>query len=103
MNFNLEAMINCLWIGTIAGVFSTIAIQKFKEAKLVSNKYVLFVFSILFDLILTLGICRLFTDMNIWNSLFTSLVCWIGADSIYKGLEKKGLLKGLSEIKKDGK
>ncbi len=97
----IENLLNVLYVGTICGVIGMLGVQKVKETKLFKKRTAIVIMSAVVNVLLSFGFCLAFTTLDIKNTIAVCVISIIGADSIYKALSDKGLLKGLNEIKEE--
>lgn len=105
MKFDVELLLNILWIATICQVIALVTTQKFKTLKLVTKAWQVILFSFVLNVVLAICFCTTFTDLKLILSLWVGFFSFVGADTIYNLLADKGLLKGLTEVsleKKEG-
>lgn len=85
LDFNLIKNILIVAIGS--SIITTAVVQKIKES-LNSKKY-LWLISLGISMVIGTLFAICFSDLSIVNSLWCGLICWIGADAIYKTFEEK--------------
>lgn len=105
MKFDVELLLNILWTATICQVIALVTTQKFKTLKIVTKAWQVILFSFVLNVVLAICFCLTFTDLKLILSLWVGFFSFIGADTVYKMLEEKKLLKGLTEVsleKKEG-
>lgn len=98
MKFNFELLLNILWIATICQVLALVTTQKFKSFRLVRKSWQVILFNFTLNMILSISFCLTFTNLTILSSLWVGFFSFIGADTIYKTLEEKKLMRRLSEF-----
>ncbi len=98
MKFNFELLLNILWIATICQVLALVTTQKFKSLRLVRKSWQVILFNFTLNMILSISFCLTFTNLTILSSLWVGFFSFIGADTIYKTLEEKKLMRRLSEF-----
>lgn len=104
MKFNVELLLNVLWIAIICQSIALITTQKFKTLKVVTKAWQVILFSLVLNIVLSMCFCLTFTDLKLILSLWVGFFSFIGADTLYKTLEDKQLLKRLTDVseKKEG-
>ena len=103
MIFKFDLFASTLWLGLLCGTLSSLAIQKIKQTKLISNKKRIILLGAFIDFILGIGITLQFTNLNLSASLCVGLFTYIGAETIYEKLKSKGIMKSLNDILKEEK
>ncbi len=98
MKFNFELLLNILWIAAICQVLALVTTQKFKSLRLVRKSWQVILFNFTLNMILSISFCLTFTNLTILSSLWVGFFSFIGADTIYKTLEEKKLMRRLSEF-----
>lgn len=98
MKFNFELLLNILWIATICQVLALVTTQKFKSLRLIRKSWQVILFNFTLNMILSISFCLTFTNLTILSSLWVGFFSFIGADTIYKTLEEKKLMRRLSEF-----
>lgn len=98
MEFKLDLFMDVLWLGTLCGIISSLTIQKFKETKLINNRKIIALISILINIIEGFVIGKLFTNLTTNMCLCVGVITWVGAEAIYKKLKSKNLVKSLADL-----
>lgn len=99
MNLNFDLILNILEMSLLVSCVTTAVVQKtkgmFKKSKYVS------VYSFFVNLIIGTLFMLCFSDASIVNALWIGFLSFIGADTIYKALEDKGIVSKYSELKEN--
>lgn len=103
MKFDVELLLNILWIATICQVIALVTTQKFKTLKIVTKAWQVILFSFVLNVVLAVCFCSTFTDLKLILSLWVGFFSFIGADTVYKMLEDKQLLKRLTDVTEEVK
>lgn len=92
---NITLLKNILIISIASSIISTSLIQRLKEGTKCKNHMCLksLIISLITGVLFTLS----FTDLTIYNSLWVSIISFIGADAIYKTFEDK-IFKSFSNL-----
>jgi len=91
---------NILMIAMASSIITTAFVQKIKETINFKKSNRLIIVSFLVSMILGPLFSLSFSNINIINSLWVGLICFIGADAIYKMFEGKMFLSH-NEIHKE--
>ncbi len=94
---NLELLLQLLSIAMFVQILSLATVQKIKEFGVIKKCWIVRLASMIINFSLGILFSFTFTDGFTWSSLWIGFFSWLGADTLYKSLEDKGLLKRLSE------
>lgn len=98
MNFKIDLFMDIIWLGTLCGLVSTVAIQLLKESGLFYYKKTITIASMVIKLFLGITISLIFTDLNFSYCLATGFTTLIGGQAIYNSLKSKNIMKSSSEL-----
>lgn len=98
MKFDIELLLNVLWIAMICQTIAIITTQKFKSLKTVKKSWQVIMFSLILNIVLSVCFSLTYTNLSLIYSLWVGFFSFIGADTLYKSLEEKKLLKSLTDV-----
>jgi len=94
---NIETFIQLLTVAMVIQILSIATVQKIKDFAFINKRWMVQLSSIFVNFSLGVLFCFSFTNYSLPSSFWIGFFSWLGADTIYKSLEEKGFLKGLSE------
>lgn len=97
MNINLDLIIQILESSILVSCFTTAIVQKTKG--IVPKKNLVGAYSFLVNVLIGTLFMLSFSDSNLYNALWVGVLSFVGADSIYRALEEKGIVKKYNDIK----
>lgn len=98
MKFDIELLLNVLWIAMICQTIAIITTQKFKSLKTITKSWQVIMFSLILNIVLSVCFSLTYTNLSLIYSLWVGFFSFIGADTLYKSLEEKKLLKSLTDV-----
>lgn len=98
MKFQFELLLNVLWIAAICQILTLVTTQKFKSLKMVRQSWQVIAFNFILNMVLSILFCLTFTNLTILSSLWVGFFSFIGADTIYKTLEDKKMIRRLCDF-----
>lgn len=102
MNYEkLELLIEIVEFAVICTTFSTGLNQAIKKAYKNWNSNFFNILSCFVSLMTGFFMAQLFSDFNVYYSIFNGFVVLIGAKSLYSQLDKSGLVSSIKDFKKD--
>ncbi len=98
MFFNWNLFIEVISLGILSGIISTIFIQKIKETKFIHSSKKITIISIIIHFFTGFNTSLLFTNLSWYMAFEVGIITWIGSQSIYKKMRKKGMIENIYEI-----
>lgn len=96
-----SSLVDCLMISMALSIIMMALIQKFKKLPIVKKCWQIWLINLFFSFVIGIPFSNSFYGLNLKDSTWVSLFCFIGAPSIYSALKKQNLLQYHPESLKD--
>ncbi len=99
IKFFWDLFLQALMVSAVLGTITMLFIQKTKGLLPVKSSWIVTIYSFVVNMGVGFLYGKNFTDATWIYCLWIGFFAFIGADSIYKGLEKSGLVKQFQSLK----